>query len=237
MVDTAFLSHYRQTAPEPSEFDVAASRHGIWEWERQGSPVVDAISDAARIDVAAAKDIRMILEERHSNVECTEIVNENPFHIESYYDERDADDSGYQGMWHDFEHRLRTEARFFDSEAKNTLDTLLGDALLDHLGKLSTREQTQLIAEAGPNTDIPELYRARSFQSDGSLREALKRPDLHLGPPPSSQARAGRMNAHGIAVFYGATDPDVAINEIRPPVGSRVLMGRFERLARLDRRR
>ena len=36
------------------------------------------------------------------------------------------------------------------------------------------------------------------------------------------------MNAHGIGVFYGATHRRVAMAEIRPPVGSRVLVGRFE---------
>ena len=36
------------------------------------------------------------------------------------------------------------------------------------------------------------------------------------------------MNAHGISVFYGATDPLVALAEIRPPVGSTVVVGRFE---------
>jgi hypothetical protein len=38
------------------------------------------------------------------------------------------------------------------------------------------------------------------------------------------------MNPHGISVFYGATDPLVALSEIRPPVGSRVVIGRFELL-------
>jgi RES domain len=36
------------------------------------------------------------------------------------------------------------------------------------------------------------------------------------------------MNARGIAVFYGATHAKVALAETRPPVGSRVLVGRFE---------
>ena len=157
-----------------------------------------------------------------------EIGDENPFHAKSYYDERDADDSGYQSMWRDFERRVRTEARFFDTETKNTLDTLF-----DRLTSFSTHEQAQLIAAAGPKTHVPALYRARSFQSDSSLREALKRPDSHLGAPPSNQARSGRMNADGIAVFYGATEPRVAMNEIRPPVGSRVLIGRFALLRRI----
>jgi hypothetical protein len=36
------------------------------------------------------------------------------------------------------------------------------------------------------------------------------------------------MNPHGISVFYGATEPAVAIAEVRPPVGSSVLVGSFE---------
>ena len=38
------------------------------------------------------------------------------------------------------------------------------------------------------------------------------------------------MNAHGIPVFYGATDPGVATNEVRPPVGSRVIVAEFDLL-------
>ena len=41
-------------------------------------------------------------------------------------------------------------------------------------------------------------------------------------------AAAGRMNARGISVFYGANDPLVALSEVRPPVGARVAIARFE---------
>ena len=36
------------------------------------------------------------------------------------------------------------------------------------------------------------------------------------------------MNPLGIPVFYGATGSETAITEVRPPVGSDVLIGRFE---------
>jgi RES domain len=83
------------------------------------------------------------------------------------------------------------------------------------------------IVEAGPGQKLANLYRARVFQSIEKLVESLKRPDLSLGAPPSNLAAAGRMNARGIAVFYGATHEDVAIAETRPPVGSHVAVGRF----------
>ncbi|RVH92134.1 RES domain-containing protein [Sinorhizobium meliloti] len=68
---------------------------------------------------------------------------------------------------------------------------------------------------------------ARAFQSEGKLRSALLRPDKELGPPPSTFAASGRMNAKGIAVFYGATDPETAVAEVRPPVGCEVAIARF----------
>jgi hypothetical protein len=36
------------------------------------------------------------------------------------------------------------------------------------------------------------------------------------------------MNARGISVFYGASEPGVAIAEVRPPVGSQVAVARFK---------
>jgi hypothetical protein len=36
------------------------------------------------------------------------------------------------------------------------------------------------------------------------------------------------MNAQGVAVFYGASDAGTALAEVRPPVGSKVLHGRFD---------
>src|SRR5262249_18019491 len=55
----------------------------------------------------------------------------------------------------------------------------------------------------------------------------LREPELHLGPPPAVKARAGRMNPVGITVFYGAFSEEVAISEVRPPVGAVVAVGKF----------
>ena len=41
-------------------------------------------------------------------------------------------------------------------------------------------------------------------------------------------AGAGRMNARGIPVFYGATHPEAALAEVRPPVGSKVVIAQFD---------
>tara|TARA_X000000368_G_scaffold237747_1_gene187766 strand:+ start:11449 stop:12291 length:843 start_codon:yes stop_codon:yes gene_type:complete len=59
------------------------------------------------------------------------------------------------------------------------------------------------------------------------LIRAMKAPDRELGPPPSKLASAGRMNSRGVSVFYGANVPDAALAEVRPPVGSQVLVAKF----------
>jgi hypothetical protein len=84
-----------------------------------------------------------------------------------------------------------------------------------------------IVVEAGPGTNFERLYRARVFQHEKDFREALKRPDLELGPLRKSPPLASRMNAAGISVFYGATNSSVALAEVRPPVGSKVLVGCF----------
>lgn len=90
-----------------------------------------------------------------------------------------------------------------------------------------TRGGDPVIVLAGPDQEIKAFVRARAFHHAEELDEALLRPDVHLGPPPAAKARAGRMNAHGISVFYGAFDKDVALAEVRPPVGSKAVVGEF----------
>jgi hypothetical protein len=41
------------------------------------------------------------------------------------------------------------------------------------------------------------------------------------------------MNARGISVFYGANDQGAAVAEVRPPVGSQVVVARFEIIRKL----
>lgn len=93
---------------------------------------------------------------------------------------------------------------------------------------MRTDDGHPVIVDAGPDTAYPAIFRARVFQSHDNLKEAIKRPDQHLGSPPSANADAGRMNARGISVFYGANSALVALSEVRPPVGSHVVVARFE---------
>ena len=130
--------------------------------------------------------------------------------------------------WRSFENSLKTEARFCSQTAVNYLTSIF-----DGIGELQTRDGRPLVVDAGPGTDFHILYRARVFQSDHRIEAALGRPDIHLGSPPASLAAAGRMNARGISVFYGARNQRAAIAELRPPVGGQIAVAQFEIIRKL----
>lgn len=220
-VEVALDEHYYQTPIEPEGIEYIAMKEG-GHWERHGEPVTYVIADMAKIDEEPAEDVRRVLEARDYFDKDAGIA-EGKFDEEAYYAESKVEDYELRAQWHDFQESLKTESRFFNRSAESTLKTVFED-LTSH----TTHDGKPAIVEAGPGKEINVLYRARVFLSSEKLTAALKRPDLELGPPPSLLASAGRMNARGIAVFYGATDPTVVLAETRPPVGSRVAVGRFE---------
>jgi hypothetical protein len=223
LVDAALSEFYYRTTTEPP--DHAHDLEGVW--RRKGQPVTDVISDFigyAAAENTAAEDIRRVLAERHDMEQSQIDLEEGPFDHETHYAQKDSVDAwDFEGDWRRFERSLKTETRYFNRTAETILTSIF-EGIDGH----STISGRPVIVDVGPGTELSELYRARVFQAKPKLIEAMKRPDEHLGPPPPSVAVAGRMNAGDIAVFYAATDPKVALAEVRPPVGSKVLIGRFE---------
>jgi RES domain/HEPN/RES N-terminal domain 1 len=229
-VETAFSEHYYRTSDQPNSYQsmMLSDKESTYDWERDGEPVADAIMNSADIPEAAASDIQKLLEDRHYDFEAAKMSEESEFSSDSYYEERAATDKRWHEEWRDFERSLKEEARFFSRTAIDHLRSVFCD-----LQGLGTRDGRSLIVDAGPETSHTSLYRARAFQSDKQLEEAIMRPDRELGPPPSDLAKAGRMNAQGISVFYGANNPQVALAEVRPPVGCQVAVARFDVLRSL----
>lgn len=223
-IERAFSDHYVRTADQPDTWQerMMADRESSYMWEREGAPVVEAIQDAAGIDEGPAGDVLEILQERHGDVEAAAMGEESDFDSHAYYEEKGPDNQAWHEEWNNFEHALKTDARFFSRTAAELLGSVFGG-----IDQLTTRDGRPLVVAAGPGTALAHLHRARVFQAEDQLKEALCRPDVHLGSPPARAARAGRMNAQGIAVFYGATNAEVAIAEVRPPVGSTVALAKF----------
>jgi hypothetical protein len=223
-IETAFDDHYVRTSDQPHSWQqsLLSDRESDYEWYRDGQPVLDAIEEAAAIPHEAAEDVLEILDDRHGDFDSAAMGEETEFSSDSYYEEKGASAQGWHEEWRYFEQSLKTEARFFSRSASELLARVFGK-----IDALKTRPRHPLVVDAGPDRRLTHLYRARVFQSDENLEKALCRPDLHLGSPPTRLASAGRMNARGISVFYGATNASVALAEVRPPVGSKVVVARF----------
>ena len=224
-IERAFEQHYRRTSEEPDTYErwALSDRESNYSWERHGDPVEVAIESAAEIPEDAARDIQQELEERHYDHDAAKAGEESDFASDAHYEEQAADGDHWRRLWSEFDHAIKTQARFFGHNAKELLSEIFSN-----LEQLSPHGQQPLIVDIGPGSACEALHRARVFQSEEPLKNALCRPDRELGPPPGPIAPAGRMNARGISVFYGATDPKVAIAEVRPPVRTRVVVAKFE---------
>lgn len=223
-IESAFEDHYTKTADQPNSWQqsLLSDRECSYDWDRDGFPVVEAIEGAAEISSEAAEDVQAILNDRHDDIEAAKVGEETEFSSETYYEEKGASTFAWLAEWQNFEQSLKTEARFFSRSAASHLTAVFGG-----VDTLKTTDGSPLVVEAGPQRKLDHLYRARVFQAQDKLEEALCRPDKHLGSPPQHMASAGRMNARGISVFYGATEAATAIAEVRPPVGSNVATARF----------
>lgn len=201
-IQTAFVDHYVRTSDQPDSWQerLMADRESTYEWEREGQPVLEAIEEAAVIPSDAAADVLEILDNRHGDFDSAAMGEETEFSSDAHYDEKGASAQAWHEEWHSFERSLKTEARFFSRSAAELLARVFGQ-----IDTLKTKPRRPLIVDAGPGRKLTHLYRARVFQSDRKLAEALSYPDQHLGSPPAQFANAGRMNARGISVFYGAT--------------------------------
>lgn len=215
-IDAAFAEHYEQTPTEPEPIEERDN------WERRGQRTTLAIQEASEIDVGPAEDVRRILEARHYDRHSVKAGEETPFDDDAHYELKEPDDFDLDLDWQNLEHDLKTGTRFFSRIATIAFETIFGS-----LDRLAREDGSSILVTAGPNETVNRFFRARVFTTRTELEAALARPDLELAPPPARRARNGRMNPQGIAVFYGATTEQAALDEVRPPVGSHVLSGQF----------
>ncbi len=186
---------------------------------KESWPVLDRVmKEAGLARRAPAEDIMALLFESDEPGPMDGWCNWSPG---SYCTRRVA--RGLYGLaWNNFDESFRREARYFNPIAQGYLPRIFGG-----LDQHKTNHWKETVKDWGPGTSQAHLYRARVV-SNAQLDEIRSDPVGGMGPPPHHLAKAGRMNAHGIAVFYGATRPEVAVAEVRPPAGSTVVVARFD---------
>lgn len=224
-VEKAFAEHHELTASEPTEWEYRrqhADKESTYVWYREGETVVDILVNDLGFEPTLADDIQGELENRYTDFDVHVMGGETEFDSGTQYESKGVSDEKWQEGWLKFERILKSESRYFNQDISNYLLSVF-----EGVEEVLTYDHKAMVTKVGPKGEIRALYRARVFQQQDRLLEALAHPDILLGTPDSENAKAGRMNASGIAVFYGSTSPEVALAEVRPPVGSRVAVARF----------
>ena len=196
--------------------------------ERSGELVEDLIGGLAVIEPEVATAIKEYLSDVHDAYGKDAAMEEQPYSDEAQYGVLETDTLDFSESWSFFKNDIRKHSRFFNRHAHESLDHIF-----KNLELLKTRGGESVIQEISPEDSCTHIYRARIVATSLDLENVLKGLPGELGAPPYQHAQAGRMNASGIAVFYGALDMDTCIAEIRAPVGSAVVVGKFQPLRSL----
>lgn len=181
-----------------------------------GSPAEHIIAEDLGVEGDISEDIHAALKEEYNDYHGGDWDAYNEDYV---YKRTDFTSGLLEKKWDEVKSSLQSEARFFNNHVKSFFEKIFNG-----VENLRTEEGRNAVTCIDNSTAI---FRARKFDSHGKVEEALQHPERHFGPPPSPLATSGRMNAQGIPVFYGATTPDIAIAEVRPAVGSYVVVAKF----------
>lgn len=190
--------------------------------DTQSMSVTGIIMGLAGAKESLADDLQTYLMQEHR----AKLESENPFDQNALYKLDESLLFSWEEQWAKLKNHILKESRFFNKKVENNLEHMI-----DGISKITPKRGVSFINEYDEGQ--LKIFRARVFQSSEKLKDALRNPVQGLGTPPSRQAKDGRLNARGIAAFYGATDPVLAIAEVRPPVNSEVVVAAFENVRRL----
>ncbi len=217
------------------EFQLTASEPESWApykeadigWDREGETIDEILYEILQCDQPLIDALKEALSEEHHSFDDAAAGEEDPYGDEVHYELCKPNDYEFHDMWSAFESEIRTRARFFSSKAESALDEIFGD-----LARFWTPSRP-LVREVGPGSATELLYRARRAVDNAEIARIVEHPARELGAPPPQAAGSGRMNPRWISMFYGAFDPDTCVSEIRAPVGSAVVIGKFTIIRKL----
>ena len=198
----------------------------VREQRRQGfKDIKTVIKEVAGLEPGIAADVREYLLNRLAQTNNVAGGAQNPYNHGMLFGEREPDVSDLRSDWWTFIEEIRSRARFFGA---TTVDML--DKIFDNLTSLTTFWDRPVIREIKRGETDSTFWRARAAHAPWEIKPIIESLSSQLGPPPSDKATAGRMNAEGIPVFYGALDEETCISEVRAPVGSFVVLVKFNLL-------
>ncbi|VVN53922.1 hypothetical protein PS685_01409 [Pseudomonas fluorescens] len=142
-----------------------------------------------------------------------------------YLDDGSYQNNSFEVSWADFEWGVLHNQRFFNSSAKNFLNSLFD---------FSCNNDVLMPEVLLRITSSEHLYRARKADGSKTLKDIEENPISELGPTPSSLASNQRMTPRGIAAMYCARDRQTCLSELRPLAGDIMVSGAFTPIAHMD---
>lgn len=224
-VESMFQHSFELTPNYPSHLDhtLMGDDELDYEWEREGESPIDIVVEVTEVDYDVAKDIVCLMDAHNQINQRRDPGGEAPFSDDARYEARGYNAHSLDSDWEKMRQGLYHNARFFNQGLREFLDDLFGD-IHGQNGRNGTAIRT---VEPGSKFGT-SIYRARVATTAEGINEILKGSPAALGAPTGRKVRPGRMNAAGISVFYGACDRDTCLAEVRAPVGSDVVVGRFD---------
>lgn len=218
LVDEVYRIYFEPGHEEPVFYE---DSDRIW-YEMQGGYPTEIVAEIVQCGEQLAYDIVSLL----SGKEAYDVFHDGlvPMYEDAFrYTAVDLYSMEEEQSWKNLTHRIKHDTRFFSESVLSPLNQLLGN-----LSELKLHNHQQLLRTISPGAGDSSFFRARRAKGQASLHKIRNNPARHLGTPPPGIASAGRMNAAGIPVFYGADSAETCIAELRPPVGAYVATGRFE---------
>lgn len=178
------------------EYDEAVNVMGWDDGEYVGAPTWDTYDLFDNILVGEIDD--NLLEDILQTVELTTWCEEDPYQLRL--------SQKHLYMWNAFCHLVRKKIRyvFFRMPAQDDYNEESKYRILDHIG--DAVRNLELIDTLAAGT---RFRRGRMHNSQSSYNKAKD-----LCSPPHNKAKANRMSAEGISIFYGANDERTTISEI-----------------------
>lgn len=223
LIHKVLEKYFYLTSDEPEGYEYYLDKEGLW--DREGEEILPLIEYISGVSESIAGEIVEILSACYDDSGKAAFCNTQRYSFDPYYAENKPGDVEFSERWHSFKVSVGREARFFNEHAKKILDHIF-DGVSDEF----TENQEPVLRSITTDTDF---YRSRVAKSLRELEIILTELPASIGPPGEGFRGAGRMNAHGISVFYGALDKETCLAEVRAPVGAQVVTGVFNPLREL----
>lgn len=222
-IKPVFELHHRLTPSHPDEIEESKLRHGLMDgWYREGDPAAILLEQFAGLSEGTANAVVEALADGPGHRFPYDQDSEDPYGGDALYEECKLDVTDVARQWANLEKMVHHQARFFNSGVQSYLSEMFqGIEAKQAFGK------TSVIRVLQPGTARSHIYRARVASKWDDIEPILADLPAQMGAPNGRAARANRMNAAGIGVFYGALDTQTCIAEVRAPVGGSVVVGKF----------